>query len=168
MPSITQVPTSAVGAPTRGSARWRSFLSRAQQALALPTSNGYRTFDLSELAAGSGDSAKVKTTRTEVARHRGREVDTAGDGLLAVFDGPARTVRCAFAIRDAVRSLALEVRAGAHTGEVEVSDQKVTGIAVHIGRLTWSPAASNPQSSWSMVLTKPDSCFSKSTAHLWR
>lgn len=71
--------------------------------------------------------------RRELARHRGREVDTAGDGLLAVFDGPARTVRCAFAIRDAVRSLALEVRAGAHTGEVEVSDQKVTGIAVHIG-----------------------------------
>lgn len=56
-----------------------------------------------------------------------------GDGLLAVFDGPARTVRCALAIRDAVRDFGLEVRSGAHTGEVELSGEDIQGIAVHIG-----------------------------------
>lgn len=71
--------------------------------------------------------------RKELARHRGREVHTTGDGLLAVFDGPARTVRCAFAIRDAVRAMGLEVRSGAHTGEVEISGEAIEGIAVHIG-----------------------------------
>ncbi len=71
--------------------------------------------------------------RRELARHHGREVDTTGDGLLAMFDGPARTVRCAFAIRDVVRGLGLEVRAGAHTGEVELGPEGIQGIAVHIG-----------------------------------
>jgi len=71
--------------------------------------------------------------RRELDRHRGREIDTAGDGLLATFDGPARAVRCAFAIQSAVRSLGLEVRAGVHTGEVELRDGGVKGIAVHIG-----------------------------------
>jgi class 3 adenylate cyclase len=71
--------------------------------------------------------------RRELERHRGREVDTAGDGLLATFDGPARAVRCAFAIRAAVQILGLEVRAGVHTGEVELSGHGIKGIAVHIG-----------------------------------
>ena len=70
--------------------------------------------------------------RRQVDRHRGREIDTAGDGLLATFDGPARAIRCACAIRDAVRLLGLEVRAGLHTGEIELLGDGVAGIAVHI------------------------------------
>jgi class 3 adenylate cyclase len=71
--------------------------------------------------------------RRELGRHRGHEVDTAGDGLLATFDGPARAVRCAFAIRAAVRTLGLDIRSGVHTGEIELSGGGVQGIAVHIG-----------------------------------
>lgn len=71
--------------------------------------------------------------RKELARHRGREVHSLGDGLLAVFDGPARTVRCALMIRDVVRGLGLEVRSGVHTGEVELGREDIQGIAVHIG-----------------------------------
>jgi class 3 adenylate cyclase len=71
--------------------------------------------------------------RRELARFRGREIDTAGDGFFATFDGPARAVRCACAVSDAVRSLGIEVRAGLHTGECEVMGNKVGGIAVHIG-----------------------------------
>ena len=71
--------------------------------------------------------------RLELERYRGREVDTAGDGFLATFDGPARAVRCACAIRDAVRELGLEVRVGVHTGEVQIRDGDVAGIAVHTG-----------------------------------
>lgn len=70
--------------------------------------------------------------RQELARFRGREVDTAGDGFFATFDGPARGVRCALAIRDIVRSLGIEIRAGLHIGECEVMGPKVGGIAVHI------------------------------------
>jgi pimeloyl-ACP methyl ester carboxylesterase len=73
------------------------------------------------------------TARRELARFRGREVDTAGDGLFAAFDGPARAVRCAEAISAGVRSLGIEVRAGLHTGECEMIGDKVGGIAVHIG-----------------------------------
>jgi pimeloyl-ACP methyl ester carboxylesterase len=71
--------------------------------------------------------------RRELNRFRGREVDTAGDAFFATFDGPARAIRCACAIRDAVTSLGITVRAGLHTGECAVMDEKVTGIAVHIG-----------------------------------
>jgi class 3 adenylate cyclase len=71
--------------------------------------------------------------RVELERYRGREVETAGDGFLATFDGPARAVRCARAIADAVRPLGLEIRAGVHTGEIELDGEGVRGIAVHIG-----------------------------------
>jgi class 3 adenylate cyclase len=71
--------------------------------------------------------------RAMIGRHRGTEVDTAGDGFLATFDGPARGVRCAQAIAEAMRPLGLEIRGGLHTGEVETIDGKVGGIAVHIG-----------------------------------
>jgi class 3 adenylate cyclase len=71
--------------------------------------------------------------RRELGRFRGREVDMAGDGLLATFDGPARAVRCACSVKEAVRPLGLEVRAGLHTGEVELMGDRVAGIAVHIG-----------------------------------
>ncbi|MEO5985747.1 MAG: adenylate/guanylate cyclase domain-containing protein [Candidatus Limnocylindria bacterium] len=71
--------------------------------------------------------------RRELARFRGRELDTAGDGFFAMFDGPARAIRCACAIRDSVRELGIEIRAGLHAGECELLDEKVTGIAVAIG-----------------------------------
>jgi class 3 adenylate cyclase len=73
------------------------------------------------------------TVRRLLARYRGAEVDTAGDGFFAVFDGPARAIRCAQAIREGVARLGLEVRAGLHTGECETIDGKVGGIAVVIG-----------------------------------
>jgi pimeloyl-ACP methyl ester carboxylesterase len=71
--------------------------------------------------------------RAEVSRHRGRELDTAGDGFLAAFDGPARGVRAACTISDAVRRLGVDVRVGLHTGECEVLGSKLAGIAVHVG-----------------------------------
>jgi class 3 adenylate cyclase len=71
--------------------------------------------------------------RKDLARFRGREVDTAGDGFLATFDGPARAIRCACSIRDGVRRLGIEIRAGLHTGEIEQKGDKISGIAVHIG-----------------------------------
>jgi class 3 adenylate cyclase len=74
-----------------------------------------------------------RLVRRQLARFGGTEVDTAGDGFLATFDGPARAVRCARAIIDALRPLGLDVRTGLHTGEVELSDGAVRGIAVHIG-----------------------------------
>jgi class 3 adenylate cyclase len=72
--------------------------------------------------------------RRELARHRGREIDTAGDGFFASgFDGPARAIRCARAIVDAVRDIDVELRVGLHTGECELIDDKIGGIAVNIG-----------------------------------
>jgi class 3 adenylate cyclase len=71
--------------------------------------------------------------RALLARYRGREVDTAGDGFLATFDGPARAIRCAMAIAPAMHDLGLEVRVGLHTGEIELEGDAVRGIAVHIG-----------------------------------
>ena len=71
--------------------------------------------------------------RGELNRFRGKEVDTAGDGFFATFDGPARGIRCACSIRNAVPSLDIKIRAGLHTGECEVMEDKVSGIAVHIG-----------------------------------
>jgi class 3 adenylate cyclase len=71
--------------------------------------------------------------RSEIARFRGQEIDTAGDGVFASFDGPARAIGCACAVRSAVRELGLEVRAGVHTGECELDGDKPRGIAVHIG-----------------------------------
>jgi class 3 adenylate cyclase/pimeloyl-ACP methyl ester carboxylesterase len=73
------------------------------------------------------------TVRALIGRFRGAEVGTAGDGFFATFDGPARAVRCASAICEAVRALGIEVRAGVHTGEVETVDGHVGGLAVHIG-----------------------------------
>jgi len=71
--------------------------------------------------------------RSELAHFRGKEMDTAGDGFFATFDGPARAIHCACAIRQAVRELAIEVRAGLHSGECELVDGKTSGIAVHTG-----------------------------------
>jgi class 3 adenylate cyclase len=66
-------------------------------------------------------------------RFRGREIDTAGDGFLATFDGPARAIRCALAVTASVRDLGVEIRVGVHTGECEVIGASVAGLAVHIG-----------------------------------
>jgi class 3 adenylate cyclase len=71
--------------------------------------------------------------RRQLVRFRGTELDTAGDGFFASFDGPARAIRCACAMSEAVKKLGLEVRAGLHTGECERVNGKVGGIAVHIG-----------------------------------
>ena len=71
--------------------------------------------------------------RRHLKAQRGREIDTAGDGLFATFDGPARAIRCAAAISAGAKTIGIEVRAGLHTGEVETSGAKVSGLAVHIG-----------------------------------
>jgi pimeloyl-ACP methyl ester carboxylesterase len=94
-----------------------------------------------ELAAELGDrrwrevlEEQRALVRRELARFQGREVDTAGDGFLATFDGPARAVQCACVVRDTVRELGIEIRAGLHTGEVEVLRDGLAGVAVHIGQ----------------------------------
>jgi class 3 adenylate cyclase/pimeloyl-ACP methyl ester carboxylesterase len=74
-----------------------------------------------------------EVVRAELARFRGREVDTTGDGFFATFDGPARAIRSAKAVTESVRGLGLEIRAGLHTGEVELAGDSVRGIAVHTG-----------------------------------
>jgi class 3 adenylate cyclase len=71
--------------------------------------------------------------RSQLARFRGKEMDTAGDGFFATFDGPARAIQCACAIRQAIQELGIEVRAGLHSGECELVDGKTSGIAVHTG-----------------------------------
>jgi class 3 adenylate cyclase len=86
----------------------------------------------------AGHYARV---RRQLARFRGVELDTAGDGFFARFDGPARAIRCALAIREAVREIGLEVRLGLHAGECEVLDGKVAGIAVSIGARVSARAA---------------------------
>jgi class 3 adenylate cyclase len=80
--------------------------------------------------------------RRELARFRGREHDTAGDGFFASFDGPARAIRCASAIRDALHEIDVDIRAGLHTGECEMLEDKVSGIAVAIGARVASRAQS--------------------------
>jgi class 3 adenylate cyclase len=92
-----------------------------------------------ERAAALGDEAwrnllaeHHRVVRTALARHRGREVKTVGDGFLAVFDGPARAVRAAQSIVSEVATLGLEVRTGLHTGEIETIGEDVGGLAVHI------------------------------------
>jgi class 3 adenylate cyclase/pimeloyl-ACP methyl ester carboxylesterase len=101
-----------------------------------------------ERAAELGDRAwrellsrHHEIVRRELARFRGVEVDTAGDGFFATFDGPARAIRCAETIVDEVRGVGLEIRAGVHTGECEVHDGKVAGIAVSTGARVSAAAA---------------------------
>ena len=81
-----------------------------------------------------------EAVRRELVRFRGRELDTAGDGFFASFDGPARAIRCAESAIEAVRPLGLEIRAGIHTGECERVGEKLGGIAVHIGARVASQA----------------------------
>jgi len=81
--------------------------------------------------------------RHELAAFRGREINTAGDGFFATFDGPARGVRCALRIQDLARQLGIAVRAGLHTGEVELHGDDVAGIAVHIAARVSALAGAN-------------------------
>jgi class 3 adenylate cyclase len=106
--------------------------------------------DSTRRAAEMGDrdwhallDAHDAVVRSQLSRFRGREVNTSGDGFLAMFDGPQRAIRCAMAIRDAVRSLGIEVRAGLHTGECEVRGDDIGGIGVHIGARVSALAAPN-------------------------
>jgi class 3 adenylate cyclase len=78
-------------------------------------------------------SAHLALVRSTLREHRGREVDSAGDGVFAMFDGPARAVACARALVERLQELGIEIRAGVHTGEVDTDGSKVVGIAVHIG-----------------------------------
>jgi class 3 adenylate cyclase len=101
-------------------------------------------------AAGMGDrrwSELLAThdglTRAELERFRGREIQTTGDGFLATFDGPGRAVRCACAIRDAVRAIGIRVRCGLHTGEIELHADDIGGIAVHIAQRVQALAQPN-------------------------
>jgi class 3 adenylate cyclase len=96
--------------------------------------------DSTRRAAEMGDrdwrallDAHDAVVRAQLVRFRGREVNTSGDGFLAMFDGPQRAIRCAMAIRDAVQALGIEVRAGLHTGECEIRGDDIGGIGVHIG-----------------------------------
>jgi class 3 adenylate cyclase len=101
---FTDIVDSTVRASDMGDVRWRDLLARHDDLI-----------------------------RRELERHRGREVKTTGDGFLATFDGPARGVRCAQAIGSALSPLGIQIRAGLHTGEVELTGDDVRGIAVHIG-----------------------------------
>ena len=96
--------------------------------------------DSTKRASELGDSAWRElldrhdaAVRRQLDRYRGTEVGTAGDGFVAMFDGPARAIQCALAVRDNLEPLGLDVRAGLHTGEIERSGAEVRGIAVHIG-----------------------------------
>ena len=93
-----------------------------------------------ELADRLGDRAWIELlerhhamVRRELTRFRGSEVDTAGDGFFATFDGPARAIRCALNVVEAGHQLGIKIRAGLHTGEIEVTGPKIGGIALHIG-----------------------------------
>jgi len=92
-----------------------------------------RAAELADTAWADVLQAHHARVREQLVRYAGREIDTAGDGFFALFDGPARGVRCALAVVDAVRPLGLEIRAGLHTGEIELAGDDVRGLAVHIG-----------------------------------
>jgi pimeloyl-ACP methyl ester carboxylesterase len=101
-----------------------------------------------ERAAALGDrkwrellEAFQSLVREKLREYRGREIDTAGDGFLAAFDGPARAIRCAAAVREGARTQGIEIRAGVHTGECEIIGDKLGGIAVHIGSRVAGKAA---------------------------
>ena len=106
--------------------------------------------DSTRRAAEMGDrdwhallDAHDAVVRSQLNRFRGREVNTSGDGFLATFDGPQRAIRCAMAIRDTVKALGIQVRAGLHTGECEVRGDDIGGIGVHIGARVSALAGAN-------------------------
>jgi class 3 adenylate cyclase len=92
-----------------------------------------RAAELADVAWADVLQAHHARIREQLARYAGREIGTTGDGFLAIFDGPARAVRCALALAEAIRPLGLQVRAGLHTGEIELVGDDIRGLAVHIG-----------------------------------
>jgi pimeloyl-ACP methyl ester carboxylesterase len=92
-----------------------------------------RAAEMGDLRWGDLLKAYQKNVRQEISRFHGVEIDTAGDGFFATFDGPARAIRCARAVRESVEQLGIGVRAGLHTGECERIGKKIGGLAVHIG-----------------------------------
>jgi class 3 adenylate cyclase len=92
-----------------------------------------RAAELADSAWADLLEAHHARVRDQLLRYAGREIATTGDGFLAIFDGPARGVRCALAMADVLRPLGLEIRAGLHTGEIELTGADIRGIAVHIG-----------------------------------
>jgi class 3 adenylate cyclase len=153
-PDEGHIPSAATSGPLMD--KIESFLKRAWDAGAAAESEPDRVLvtvlftDIvgsSEHAARLGDRGWMELlqrhhelVRGQLLRHRGVEVDTAGDGFLASFDGPARAIRCACAVTDSVHELGIDVRAGLHTGECELIDGKVAGIAVHTGARVASEA----------------------------
>jgi class 3 adenylate cyclase len=91
-----------------------------------------RAAELADSAWADLLQAHHARVRDQLARYAGREIATTGDGFLAIFDGPARGVRCALAMADTMRPLGLEIRAGLHTGEIELAGDDIRGLAVHI------------------------------------
>jgi class 3 adenylate cyclase len=111
---------------------------------ATPTAYSTRSSRFSPADAALRQPAECyRVVERQVARARGTVVKFTGDGVLATFDGPARAINCACAIRDAVANLGLQIRAGLHTGEVEMVDGDVHGIAVHIAARITALAAPN-------------------------
>ena len=123
---FTDIVGSTERAPSSATARWRDLLD-------------------------AHDSA----VRRELARFRGREIKTTGDGFLATFDGPARAIRCAARDQRRRRPLGIEIRAGLHTGECELIGDDVGGIAVHIGARVGALAA--PARCWSRARSRTSS-----------
>jgi class 3 adenylate cyclase len=124
----------------------REFLKQVKEDSAAPENTVLATVLFTDIVGSTAMAAELgdrrwrellerhhEVVRAELAHFRGREIDTAGDGFFATFDGPARAIRCACAVTQAVRQLGVELRAGLHTGECELVGDKVTGIAVHIG-----------------------------------
>ncbi len=118
---------SAAAAPARPNGRWRRCSSPTSLARPRPPPG------LATAAGATCSSATTQPCAVQLAVHRGHEVKTMGDGFLATFDGPARAIRCAVAIRDELRQTGIDVRAGIHTGEVDLIGTDVGGMAVNIG-----------------------------------
>jgi class 3 adenylate cyclase len=91
-------------------------------------------------------TAHQDAVRERLGYHSGREIDTTGDGFVAIFDGPGRALRCAVEIVDRVRELGIEVRAGAHTGEIDLAGDEISGIAVHLAARV--VGAASPSTVW--------------------
>ena len=109
--------------------------------LASPENRVLVTLLAAEIVGSTRKAATVEVVRTELARYRGREIDSAGERILASFDGPARAIRCATAITDAMRALGVASRAGVHTGEVEIHDGRIRGVALDVAARVAAEAA---------------------------